>query len=206
MQRGRKGCWRRQEEPYLILIGSGRKPCVAFSFWRVQLAWLVWKKHVKVNGRLRPSPAAPWWGRGLALLHGAVLSPADSHAPCKACRVPWLCPSWGPAARLSTQSYSLSTRLINLSMNPCLSVSPCLVLYAPPSKEAFLFSWGEGGVSALAGSCGLSEPPGHRLTLPRWAREGTEVRHGVGTGGVLGAGGNGTAGSLWLENVLSFVL
>lgn len=57
-------------------------------------------------------------------------------------------PSWGPSAGPCTQSYSLSARLINLGVNPCLSVSPCLVLYAPPSKEAFLFSWGEGDLSA----------------------------------------------------------
>lgn len=65
----------------------------------MQLAWLVWKKHVKVNGRLCPSPAAPWRGHGLALLRGAILSPADSRAPRKACCAPWLCPVLGSLCR-----------------------------------------------------------------------------------------------------------
>lgn len=74
----RKGCWRRQEEPYLIVIRSGWKPYIAFSFWRVQLVWLVWKKHVKVNGRLCPSPS---WSLARSIMRKAIQSPVDSGIP-----------------------------------------------------------------------------------------------------------------------------
>lgn len=89
----RKGCWRRQEEPYLIVIRSGWKPCIAFSFWRVQLVWLVWKKHVKVNGRLCPSPC---WSLARSIMQKAIQSPVDSGIPLIK---PDYTPSWSTFAQ-----------------------------------------------------------------------------------------------------------
>lgn len=89
----RKGCWRRQEEPYLIVIRSGWKPCVAFSFWRVQLVWLVWKKHVKVNGCLCLSPC---WSLARSVMQKAIQSPVDSGIPLIK---PDYMPSWSTFAQ-----------------------------------------------------------------------------------------------------------